>query len=800
MWWRSRAHLRARRGATLLLIAVLGLSSGAVLTAAAGARRTASAYGRFLAAAHQEDLSVDDSDERPPDMAAIAKLPEVADVGQYVYEFIDIKLPRSFAIVPFAALDDHAFRTIDRGVLLAGRRPNPGAPLEVAISTGMASRRHLRPGSRIPAQALTNDDAIASFASGIVSAHGPRLQLTVTGIVRQTNDLVYASPAHQDAVMLPGPEFVYLTPGFVAHYITGVLGNEATATGGGGVRLKHGRRDLPAFLRHARVANGGRPITIVPQSITDAQIQRALRIQALALLAFAVVAGASTIVVLGQALVRQLQTGSDDAGVLAALGMTRTQIFGAPMVEAGAIGSAGAAIAVAVAVAGSTMMPVGFARGAEPHLGIDVDVTVLGIGAGAVVLLTVARAAGPAWRAARRSVARPVRARAEGGLVSAVSRIFAGGPIPLVTGLRMALQRRGRETALIATSVIGVAIAVGALLATLTFGVSLASSASSPRRYGWTWDLSAGNPRQFDTNDEAIGKLTANRDVAAFAQVAFRVLPVGTSSVGVVAIDSSHGRVGPPVVAGRQPRKADEVALGSNTLRRYHRQLGDSISVGVGSNRTTYRIVGQLIRGFDLDGDMPLDTAVMTVPGLGRVYPNPPLTTYFIKLRPGVDRTSAVRRLRRDFGYTVLTPFQAPDLQNLFRIGRTPSALALLLGLLGAAAFAHALALAVGRARKDLAIFKTLGFLRSQVSASVAWQATTLSFLALAGGIPIGLVAGRWAWRTVADQIGIDSRASLPGVALVLTILGTFALANLAAAGPAWRARVVRPAEVLRSE
>ena len=56
----------------------------------------------------------------------------------------------------------------------------------------------------------------------------------------------------------------------------------------------------------------------------------------------------------------------------------------------------------------------------------------------------------------------------------------------------------------------------------------------------------------------------------------------------------------------------------------------------------------------------------------------------------------------------------------------------------------------VRRRRKDLAILKTLGFLRRQLMLVIGWQATSFSVFALLIGIPLGVVGGRSAWFLVA--------------------------------------------------
>jgi ABC-type lipoprotein release transport system permease subunit len=113
---------------------------------------------------------------------------------------------------------------------------------------------------------------------------------------------------------------------------------------------------------------------------------------------------------------------------------------------------------------------------------------------------------------------------------------------------------------------------------------------------------------------------------------------------------------------------------------------------------------------------------------------------------------------------------------------------------------AHALVTSVRRRRRDLAILKTLGFLRGQVAATIAWQATTFAVIALGLGIPLGVAAGRWAWRLTASQLGLGSVEVVPFPAILAAAAGSILAANLVAAIPGWAARRLRPATALRSE
>jgi ABC-type lipoprotein release transport system permease subunit len=130
----------------------------------------------------------------------------------------------------------------------------------------------------------------------------------------------------------------------------------------------------------------------------------------------------------------------------------------------------------------------------------------------------------------------------------------------------------------------------------------------------------------------------------------------------------------------------------------------------------------------------------------------------------------------------------------------TPLVLGAVLALLAVGTLTHVLVIGVRRRRRDLAVLATLGLLRAQLLRVVSWQATALAAAALLVGLPLGLLAGRWAWLVFASSTGVGSQADVP-IALVLAVIPvTLILANFIAAGPGWSATRIRPALILRSE
>lgn len=147
-----------------------------------------------------------------------------------------------------------------------------------------------------------------------------------------------------------------------------------------------------------------------------------------------------------------------------------------------------------------------------------------------------------------------------------------------------------------------------------------------------------------------------------------------------------------------------------------------------------------------------------------------------------------------------LTAAQPAAISNYSRVRATPLALGALLALLAAALIAQSLLTTTRRRRRDFAVVKTLGFLRRQVTAAVAWQAAALTAVALLAGLLLGVAGGRWAWALFAGSVGVGSSATVPLSAVALIIPFALLLATAIAAGPGWAAAQIKPAITLRNE
>jgi ABC-type antimicrobial peptide transport system permease subunit len=157
------------------------------------------------------------------------------------------------------------------------------------------------------------------------------------------------------------------------------------------------------------------------------------------------------------------------------------------------------------------------------------------------------------------------------------------------------------------------------------------------------------------------------------------------------------------------------------------------------------------------------------------------------------------------------SPAATVGVRMVFEPGRGRSAVPARTALAGTTAAVAALVFALcmltqvligstRRRRRDLALVKVLGFVRRQVWATVAREATTLVTTALLVGLPLGVAGGRWAWALFAQSAGIQPGAAVPLGALLLAVPVAVLLANIIAAGPAWQAARIKSAAALQAE
>jgi putative ABC transport system permease protein len=821
---RLAAHkLRAGWRGWAALALLTAIAGGAVLTAAAGAIRTDTAYPRFLTAAHAAGaLVAPDGSGLTGYDAALAALPGVEAsatvVGINAEPVGPGGTPDNAASV-IAPLDGHFGQTMEIPRLLAGRLPALNAPGEVAVDQNAASQLHLQVGSVLPLVASPND-----------GSHVLRLDERVTGIFVTTDSVVTVNVQAQSAQVLASPAlYRKLGPNYEAFdgaYVTLRPGTSMSALNAA----------AQALARRYPPTNG--QVFVSDQSVQEATVERAIRPQAVALALFAAALALAALLIVGQVAVRLLTGAAGDNASLAALGMTRRQLLAASLAEVGLAVTAGAALAVGIAVAASPLTPIGPARLAEPDPGVSVNGLVLGAGFAAIVALLLARVAATAWRQASVRAAigsfgqvAPASGRDRRPLL-ADRLAVAGAPLAAVTGLRFALAPgRGRDSLPVRSALLGLAVAVAAVGAAVTFGANLLRLVDTPALYGQTWDASF---------DAQFGTVTTQQFARTTGQMP-QIIDVTFGLHGTVSISGQGGAAGqatvipaiglargtgpmlsPTVLVGRAPRTASEIVLGTSVLRQFGLSVGQHVTVGTPSGPRSMLITGSAVFPYFGQGSFtPTDVgegaetvATVLAPqagptSSGQPSRGPPSYEFaLISFAPSTAKQAALATLERRWApfcaslqqSTCIVTSQRPNTVNNYAyIDGTPAVLAAVLAALGLGVLAQFTAASARRRRRDYAILKVLGLRRAQLRSVALWQASAVTVAALVIGVPLGVAAGHWAWQAFASQAGLSTGAVTPLPVLWL-IPATLAAAALVALPAARRVAALPAMVTLRTE
>jgi putative ABC transport system permease protein len=827
-WLTFRSLLRTRWAVWLGLALLVGATAGAVMAGVAGARRTATAHNRFVERQHGVDVLIavqcPGTFGDPGCVDNIARVPSVAAVT--VVELFDAYItangksvqpdPNDACYSDTGRVDLIGDRSGRFGTeindirIVAGRRADPAAPDEVVLSKAVADRLGLGPGSTLraslfrPGQCEQPDTWRAPVSLHVVGIG------VAPGEVPPPSGNYFA--------------FVHVTPAFVAAQPPRSSGPLLP------VRLSPGADS--AALRADLERVGVRVEAMIDVRDLGEPVARGIRPHAVALAVGAALFALAGAFVLGQTLLRQSESDAADGLTLAALGMSRRQQLACAMLPAGFLAVVAGVTAGVLAVALSPLTPVGPARALDPDPGLSGDAVVLTVGVAATVLFVIAIAAVAAWRRSRHNTAPNAATPQRSAVVGAIAN--TGLPPTVVSGMRMAVNR-GRGTVPVLTSVSALTIAVFTVVGALTFGAGLDHLLDTPRLRGVNWDLYLFSPMTTgpDGQQEPIERsrveavLADARGVESFAAGVYwppfpegRDLELGPQRLQARVLGfSGSGGVGPSIVRGRVPDTSAEVLLGPETLADLELDIGDTVDLHGQAGTSdepgeethlVARIVGVGLVP-DASGEGRLGRgAVMTIEGIQQLNPDAVSDGYWLRLAEGADASTTVAGLLdavgavqvgEEFPFYPQAAFEAVvDVRDLEPLDRVPMTFAVAMGVMAVGVIAHVLVNALRANRRDLAVMRALGFRRGDVQRAVAWQSIIYAVVALAVGVPLGVIAGRFAWRSYSNRLGAVPEPVVSWAPLGIVIAGVLVIAVLCGLAVSWRRAAASPAAALRSE
>ena len=850
--YRIRATFRRRWAGYLSLVLLVGLIGGVGLGSLAAARRTQSSFSTFLARTNPSDLLVSvysgnlgvsgNPDYSPRLALAIARLPGVLHVAPGI-ELTGAPLtadgsPRirvTGLAFPVASVNG-LFFTQDRMAVTAGRLASPQRPDEIMMVPAVAKLLGFHVGQVIPFGFYSDaQQSLPEFGTKAVPP-AVRVNMKLVGLASLNSEIV-----EDDVDVLP--TFLPLTPAFTNE----LLAHKGESFAGAltfGIQTVGGTSAVPAVQRE--VAHLIPPGVISTDHLLAPVVDKAdrsLKPISIALGVFGGVALLAALLIAAQLIARRLRAEADDVLVLRALGAGPLDSILDGLIGLEVAILLGTVLAVAVAVALSPLAPLGPVRPVYPARGISFDWTVLGFGMLIMLALLTVVAVLLAYAAApHRVVLRPRLESTTGAqVVAALAR--AGLSAPGVVGVRMALQPgEGRAAVPVRSMLLGSSLAVALVVTTLTFGSSLHTLVSTPSLYGWNWTyiLNPVGAGGGNVPPVAFSMLKRDREVAAYAGMSYNEMEMDGQEVPFL-IANKNAAVTPPILSGHGIDGAHQVVLGAATMAQLHKRLGQHITVtyGVPTNAPIYLpptrllIVGTATFpaiGFAStvsDHTSMGSGALMAFQMLPKAFaaafnsgPTPALdgpNLAVVRMRPGLPATVALANLQRiavasDRVYAsaeggsggnavVVQGVQRPaEIVNYKTIGLTPTLLVSGLALGAVVALALTLIASVRHRRRDLALLKTIGFVRRQLAAAVAWQATVAAAVGIVVGVPLGVIAGRWLWDLFADQIYAVPYPTVSLGSIFFVALGTLVLANVVATVPARTAARTPTAVLLRTE
>lgn len=814
----ARGVVRRSWGALLGIALVLVLGLGAAITSIEAADRTASAYPDYLDRAQVADVVVNPVLSNEHTLEIIEGVPGVVAVtsDSLLTAGPDTLDPGSGPglFVQTRVSQDGRYQDQDRPIVRSGRMVRSGreAFLNVAAAEAMA----VEVGDELPLTfyGINTDDptssdpgpavhharvrvvGIGTFADDVlVDELYPRYRILVTPEAAASADCLQFVPEADDPrsffelLLAAVPSDCAMTYRYYSLTVEGGADAAPAVVAEMGRRFRAENEHLPAALREGDA--GYFPITSF--AADDARnVRQSLGPAVAALRAFGVAAALATAATVLLLVVRHLRRRAAELEAWRSLGLGVTgRAVGIGLLPsvAGVIGVLGALVAGFVA---SPVGPVASARTIEPHPGRSLG-SVAGLTAvSTLVVLLVGTAVMARWHAGRVVPSDRVARRG----VWELPRL---GPPFVALGWRAAV--RGRDAG---TAVIGAAAAAAVISAMAVFAVTLDRLVAEPERFGWPFDIALLANFGYGTVDaDAVAADLDRPEVRAWG---LAVLSGGLSIDGdaLPSIAAREGR-GPlvpesSIVSGRLPAGADEVALGASTASDLGREVGDEVMVSSPYGEHPATVTGIVVLPdvgpFESDRSSLGTGALVTGPLLEATYGRAEEEAgiapaeladlqaglVVIDLAPGTD----TRRFLGDldggpsawdpsgFGITYEDPVRPAPIVDVAAMRGLPAVLAGLFALAMAAAVVAGLGSGTRARRDELAVVRALGATVGQRRTSVRVHALTTAALGLLVGVPVGVVAGRLAFRQFADDLGVA-----PDVVTGTGLIGAIVLGSL---------------------
>ncbi len=292
---------------------------------------------------------------------------------------------------------------------------------------------------------------------------------------------------------------------------------------------------------------------------------------------------------------------------------------------------------------------------------------------------------------------------------------------------------------------------------------------------------------------------------------------INKAQVGTIAAMAVRGQLLFSLADGHLPSGVDQIGLGATTMRQIGAHVGSVVTLSGASNgkqeSLRFRVVSQVSFPVMAGQFVSLGTgALITTAALENAMcpPGPQQPTcqqMFVEQSNGGILASvvagprgqaAIKHYLDTYSSIATQPTTPSSLINFGEAVNFPLIFGVMLAVFGAATLAHLLVVSVSRRRREIGLLKVLGFVNRQVTYAVAWQASTVAFVGIIAGVPLGVVLGRVIWDAFTDNLGAVPVSVVSTLVLGGLVVVVLVVANLIAVAPAVMARRSKPGDLMR--
>ncbi len=777
VWMWFRVEWRSRWRALIGLVLLIAFATASVSAATAGARRGSTAVDRLLEVTEPMTLAAL-VNRGAFDWDAVRAMPQVESVSAFAVsgfavEGLGDSPQMSFDdLGGFPMVDDEAWNTLERPVVLQGRLPDTSRADEVAVSSNFVDYFGKGVGDTVTLRLYTPEQ-IDSGDEGTPT--GPAIDATIVGVIRS---LWFSDKAGQPTGGLQP------SPGLYAQYPGNIVGTTGQISINAMIRLRDGGAGIDEFEREFTRVTGIENVDYFDMAEAAQHFRNVSAFEARALLLLALTALLASVVLLGVAISRFVAASFGNLTVLQAFGLTPAQVRAAVAAAPVSASVVGVVLGGAMALWASRWFPIGSAAMLEPAPGYSFDPLMLLLPLVVVPALVIVSCL---WSV------RQLRhvASATGTGPSLVESMTASLPLKVGLGTRFALS--GRSTPNSASgrpALIGAVMGVTGVVAALTFAHGIADATDGYQRFGQTYELATFlgfNGEDFADPSSTLTAIAADPDVDGVLNAVNDVARFDAGSISLFTYAPVGDSIDIVTLEGRLPTTRSEIALGPITA--------EEAGVGVGD---TLEITG------------PLASETLTVTGLA-FLPAGPHNSYagggwvvpeafeslfdgfrfhfgLVSTTPGADPQATIDRLSEEKIFLEPGPIIPPDERGeLAELRTVPLLLAAFLAVLGIGAVAHTLASTARRRRHDIAMLRALGMRPSETASLVYVQAAVIALVGLVVGLPLGLAIGRSLWRSIALDTPVQFVSPESWLTVFTVALAVALLAALLAIWPSRR-------------